>query len=132
MSCTDLAIGPHMSYSGQTVTMPFIETTPRVTRIEHKAVLIAGIINYSAVSLPTDIGAKPALTPTAEPEDDPAGFYATLSETTDTDWNMACLLNGLHAHYLADPLLSPKLIVSDLHAQTSPMVGDYLWCTSEG
>ena len=36
------------------------------------------------VSVPIDIGAKPALTPTAEPVDEPPGFWTSVSSASRT------------------------------------------------
>lgn len=41
----------------------------------YSAALSLGIINEPMVSVPTEIGQKPAATATAEPELEPPGFY---------------------------------------------------------
>jgi len=47
--------------------------------IVYSAARLAGIISEPDVSVPMEIGAKPAATQTAEPEDDPPVFYSYVS-----------------------------------------------------
>ena len=54
--------------------MPSCDIKPIVGFIAYNAALLAGMIMLPQVSVPIEIGAKPALTPTAEPVDEPPGF----------------------------------------------------------
>ena len=46
--------------------------------IVYRATLAAGTMREPSVSVPTENGAKPAETATAEPEDEPEGFYGLV------------------------------------------------------
>jgi hypothetical protein len=54
--------------------MPPPETMPIVGLIVYNAALVAGMFKDPSVSVPIDMGANPAATPTAEPDDDPPQF----------------------------------------------------------
>jgi hypothetical protein len=51
-----------------------MEAIPGVTRSPYKAALVAGLITDPVVSVPMAFGAYPALTPTADPVDEPPGL----------------------------------------------------------
>jgi hypothetical protein len=53
---------------------PTPEIMPIVGLIVYKAALVAGMFKDPSVSVPIDMGANPAATPTAEPDDDPPQF----------------------------------------------------------
>jgi hypothetical protein len=73
-SSTHLVIGPTVSNKEFTGKTPCREVRPTVGLIVYNAARIAGLVSEPAVSVPIDMGAKPALTPTADPEDEPPGF----------------------------------------------------------
>src|SRR5580700_2857730 len=73
-SATVFAIGPAESKFFETGTIPACGTSPIVGFIVYKAALPAGHTKDPSVSVPIDIGAYPAETATAEPEDDPEGL----------------------------------------------------------
>lgn len=68
------AIGPAVSHSGEIGTIPRCEIRPMVGLIVYNAALSAGVIKEPIVSVPIAIGAKPAETAIAGPDDDPPGF----------------------------------------------------------
>ena len=68
-------MGPRASDKFVIGTTPAVEMIPIVGFNVNKAALPAGIINDPCVSVPIENGAKPALTETAEPEEEPPGFY---------------------------------------------------------
>lgn len=54
--------------------MPELGTMVKVGFIVYSAPRLAGTIRDPSVSVPREAGAYPAVTPTVEPDDDPAGF----------------------------------------------------------
>lgn len=48
----------------------------------YKADLLAGIMSEPVVSVPIEMGHKPAATATAEPEEEPPGFYKGVRQPT--------------------------------------------------
>jgi len=73
-SSTDLVKGPAESQTSEIGTTPRPEINPIVGLIVYNAALPPGMIREPSVSVPMEIGANPALTATAEPEDDPPVF----------------------------------------------------------
>ena len=73
-SSVHLAIGPTMSLSTENGKPPSSDTVPGVVLSAYSAARMAGFVRDSLQSAPIETGAKPALTPTAEPVDDPDGF----------------------------------------------------------
>ena len=69
MSRADLAIGPAESANGEIRMIPAPETRPMVGLIVYRAALVAGMLSEPSVSVPTEMGANPAATPTAEPDE---------------------------------------------------------------
>lgn len=74
-SAADLAMGPAESHNLEIGTMPEMETIPMVGLRVYKAALLAGMVREPFVSVPIATGAYPAATPTAEPEEEPPGFF---------------------------------------------------------
>ena len=77
-SSVHLAIGPRLSLSTENGNPPSSDTVPGVVRKAYSAARIAGLVKDPLKSAPIEIGANPALTPTAEPVDDPDGFCKGL------------------------------------------------------
>lgn len=69
----DFAKAPKQSNSEAPGWQPVVSTVPGVSLRAYRAVLAAGIMIDPSDSVPMDRGANPAATPTALPEDDPAG-----------------------------------------------------------
>src|ERR1700761_1061180 len=78
-SKTDLVMGPAESASYVTGMIPYCGTILRVGLIVYSAALSRGIMSDPMVSAPIDTGEKPAATATAEPEEEPPGFYNSIS-----------------------------------------------------
>lgn len=68
-------MGPAASNSLDMGIMPSWETVPMVGLIVYSAARPEGLTSDPSVSVPMATGAYPAETPTAEPEDDPEGFW---------------------------------------------------------
>ena len=73
-SSVHFAMGPTLSLSSENGKPPSSDTVPGVVLSVYSAARMAGLVSDPLKSAPTDTGAKPALTPTAEPVDDPDGF----------------------------------------------------------
>ena len=73
-SSVHLAMGPMLSLSTEKGNPPSSDTVPGVVLSVYRAARIAGLVRDPLKSAPIEIGAKPALTATAEPLDDPDGF----------------------------------------------------------
>jgi len=73
-SITFFVIGPAESQCVEAGTIPCCETRPIVGFIVYSEALFAGMIRLPEVSDPIEIGAKPALTATPDPEDEPPQF----------------------------------------------------------
>ena len=69
-----LANGPTLPLSTENGKPPSSDTVPGVVLTVYSAARMAGFVNDPLQSAPIETGAKPALTPTAEPVDDPDGF----------------------------------------------------------
>lgn len=54
---------------------PAKDTMPCVGLIVYNAALVAGILSEPLVTVPMEIGAKPAATPTADPEEELPQFW---------------------------------------------------------
>src|ERR1700723_4528551 len=76
-SATETAIGPAVSCTGDSGTMPVLLTRPRVGLTPTTPQALDGETIEPSVSVPTARGAKPADRPAAEPELDPAGVRAS-------------------------------------------------------
>ena len=79
MSSTLLAIGPTLSLFFENGNPPCSDTIPGVVRIVYKAARIAGFVREPLKSAPMERGAKPALTDTADPVDEPDGFCRVVN-----------------------------------------------------
>src|SRR5580692_12235264 len=76
-SATERAIGPAVSWAAEIGTMPDRLTRPRVGLMPTTPQALDGQTIEPSVSVPTAIGARPAATPTAEPELDPDGLRSS-------------------------------------------------------
>jgi hypothetical protein len=63
----------------ETDSTPARGTRFTVGRSTNRPALVPGVMRDPTVSVPNATGAKPALTDTAEPVDDPAGVYMSLA-----------------------------------------------------
>ena len=72
---TDFVIGPAESASSVIGIIPSCGTSLSVGFMVNRADRSLGIMSEPIVSVPMEIGAKPAATATAEPLEDPPGFY---------------------------------------------------------
>jgi hypothetical protein len=72
-SVTVFAIGPTVSKRRESGITPAVGTRPTVGLIAYKEALVAGVMIDPTVSVPRATGAKPALTDTAEPVEEPEG-----------------------------------------------------------
>lgn len=79
-----LVIGPAESKLADMGTTPCWGMRPIVGLIVYNAARPAGQTSDPLVSVPMAIGAYPAETPTAEPDEDPDGF-----------WGLSALLRGV-------------------------------------
>ena len=77
-SPVDLAMGPTLSLFEENGNPPAFETVPGVVRIVYNAARIAGFVKDPLKSAPMETGAKPALTATADPVEEPEGFYSSV------------------------------------------------------
>ena len=84
-SSVHLAIGPRLSLSTENGNPPSSETVPGVVRKVYSAALMAGFVRDPLKSAPIEIGANPALTPTAEPVDEPDGFCKVSENSQKTE-----------------------------------------------
>lgn len=73
-SSVHFAMGPTVSLSTENGTPPVSAAVPGVGLMVYSAARTAGFVRDPLKSAPIDMGAKPALTPTAEPVEDPEGF----------------------------------------------------------
>ena len=74
-SSVHLAIGSRLSLSTELGNTISSETVPGFIRKLYSAARVAGLVRDPLKSSPIKIGAKPALTPTAELLDEPDEFY---------------------------------------------------------
>lgn len=79
------AIGPAVSSISCTGMIPSREMRPLLGFNVKTLALDAGIMSEPHVSVPSDIGAKPAATEAALPEDEPPGPYMK-NQTTFVTW----------------------------------------------
>ena len=73
-----MAIGPALSKVLLSVKSPSALIRPTVGLMAYKAARQPGATIDPVVSVPIDSGAKPAATPVAGPDDDPAGVYESV------------------------------------------------------
>src|ERR1700761_1225049 len=78
-SATERAIGPAVSWAAEIGTIPDRLTRPRVGLMPTTPQALDGQTIEPSVSVPTAIGARPAATPTAEPELDPDGLRSSAN-----------------------------------------------------
>ncbi len=76
-SATVAAIGPAVSCTGDSGTIPVRLTRPAVGLMPTIPQALAGETMEPSVSVPIASGARPAATPTAEPELDPDGLRSS-------------------------------------------------------
>jgi hypothetical protein len=93
-SRTDLVIGPAESASRVTGMMPSCDTILRVGLIVYRADRSLGMMSDPIVSVPIEMGEKPAATATAEPEEEPPGFYNFSLATPQ-----GCPAMSINVHY---------------------------------
>lgn len=74
-SSVHLAIGPTLSRSTANGKLPSSFTIPEVVLSVYSAARTAGFVREPLKSAPIDTDAKPTLTATAEPVNDPNEFY---------------------------------------------------------
>src|SRR5271165_394577 len=76
-SATDFAIGPAVSCTGDSGTIPVRLTRPAVGLMPTTPQALDGDTMEPSVSVPTASGASPAATPAADPELDPDGLRSS-------------------------------------------------------
>ena len=76
-SATETAIGPAVSWTGDSGTMPVRLTSPAVGLTPTTPQALDGETIEPSVSVPTASAASPAETPAADPELDPDGFLSS-------------------------------------------------------
>jgi hypothetical protein len=74
-SVPDLVKPPIASKWEETRQTPDMSTLPTVGSRLYKAARVAGEVSDPLDSIPSGIGANPAETPTAEPVEEPHGFF---------------------------------------------------------
>ena len=72
---TDLVKPPITSKREETRQTPDVSTLPTVGLRLYKAARVAGEVSDPIESVPSAIGENPAETPTAEPVEEPHGFF---------------------------------------------------------
>lgn len=86
MSRAHFAIGPAESKSYEIGHIPSCGINPRVGFREYTSARVAGMSRDPFVSVPIATGAKPADTPTAEPEEDPPVLWTIPLVSDLTIW----------------------------------------------
>src|ERR1700685_1790136 len=76
-SATETAIGPAVSWTGDSGTMPVLLTRPAVGLMPTTPQALDGETIEAYVSVPTASAASPAETPAADPELEPDGFRSS-------------------------------------------------------
>ena len=76
-SATETAIGPAVSWTGDSGTMPVLLTRPAVGLMPTTPQALDGETIEPSVSVPTASAASPAETPAADPELEPDGFRSS-------------------------------------------------------
>lgn len=96
-SAGDFAIGPTVSNEWDRGIKPSCGTRFIVGRRVYNAARVLGVIKDPPVSVPIARGEYPALTPTAEPVDEPEGDYRCLPALVSTVGRQVChLLDTYH------------------------------------
>lgn len=116
--------GPAESKLCETGTIPACGTRLIVGLIVYSAALPAGHVKEPSVSVPSDIGAYPAETATAEPAEEPDGLWRLLVTTLNDkhDHNAHC---GRLWSRLDPSLRERTRIVFVLQLQTTHLVTGY-------
>ena len=92
-----LAIKPIISNDREIRKTPLAETDPWAGLMAYRPALLAGYTSEPLVSVPRDRGAKPAETPTADPEEGPLHGMAIIStlnskEHGECNWQRSILV----------------------------------------